>query len=114
MNKAVKSGQITDPDRLFNEISVKICEKYTEIGISLGLAGDMLTNELETGEMKMLQGNKKALKMLRLWRNSVTKDNFTYAVLAAALEKHGYRHFADKYCYTSIGNNYILCACPDE
>ena len=110
MNKAVKSGQITDPDRLFNEISVEICQKYTEIGISLGLAGNMLTNELETGEMRMLQGSRKALKMLQLWRESVKEDDLTYSVLAAALEKNGFGHCAHTYCYNRIGNHmYSLC-----
>ena len=47
----------------------------------------------------MLQGNRKALKMLQLWRDSVGEDNCTYSVLAAALEKHGYRRCAYKYCY---------------
>ena len=65
----------------------------------------MLTNELETGEMRMLQGSRKALKMLQLWRKSVTEDDLTYSVLATALEKNGFRHCADKYCYTRIGNH---------
>ena len=99
--KVVKSGQITDPDRLFNDISVPICKKYTEIGIELGLELEYLTNELETGKSEMQHGNLKALKMLKLWQQSTEEDNFTYAVLAAALEKHGFRSLAEKYCYTS-------------
>ena len=71
----------------------------------------MLTNELETGEFKMLQGSKKALKMLQLWRESVGEDKCTYSVLAAALEKHGFRRIAHIYCYTSsicAGNHMII------
>ena len=101
----MKSGPITDPDRLLNDLSAYIYDKYTEIGIELGLDYRVLRNELETGEFTMHQGSKKALKMLQLWRNSVKEDNFTYAVLAAALEKHGFGHCANKYCYTSIGNH---------
>ena len=104
------SGQITDSDRLFKNISIEICTKYTEIGIELGLQSIVLTNELETGAFMMLPGNRKAMKMLQLWRDSVNKDNFTYSVLAAALIKHGFHRCAYEYCYTSIGNHMeFLC-----
>ena len=106
------SGQITDSDRLFNNISIEICTKYTELGIELGLQSKVLTNELETGAFVMLPGNRKAMKMLQLWRDSVSKVkvNFTYSVLAAALEKHGFHRCAYEYCYTSIGNHMeFLC-----
>ena len=102
VQEVVKSGQITDPDRLFNNLALEICNKYTEIGIELGLEGKVLTNELETGEFKMLRGNRKALKMLQLWQQFVTEDSFTYSVLAAALEKHGFQRCAHEYCYTII------------
>ena len=102
----MKSSKITNPDRLFNDLSIDICDKYTEIGLELGLEGKVLRNELETGKFTMQQGNKKAIKMLQLWQQSVDEDNFTYSVLAAALEKHGFRSSAYKYCYiSSIGNN---------
>ena len=97
----MKSGKITNPDRLFNDLSIDICDKYTEIGIELGLEGKVLRNELETGKYTMQQGNKKALRMLQLWQQSVNEDNFNYSVLAAALEKHGFRNCAYRYCYTS-------------
>ena len=100
VQEVVKSGQISDPDRLFNILALEICNKYTEIGIELGLEGIVLTNELETGEFKMLKGSRKALKMLQLWQQSVAEDSFTYSVLAAALEKHGCRACSHKYCYT--------------
>ena len=101
VQEVVKPGQITDPDRLFNNLALDISNKYTEIGIELGLEGKVLTNELETGEFKMLPGNRKALKMLQLWQQSVAEDSFTYSVLAAALDKHGCRAYAHKYCYIS-------------
>ena len=61
----------------------------------------------------LLQGNKKASRMLQLWRDSVSEDNCTYSVLAAALEKHGYQRCAYKYCYitgipTRINSKLIL------
>ena len=96
----MKFGQITDPDRLFNNICLDISGKYNEIGIELGLQGKVLRDELETGEYKMLQGSKKAIRMLQLWQDSV-HDDFTYSVLAAALEKHGFMRCSLKYCYTS-------------
>ena len=103
MNKAVNKSErpdtITDPNRLFNELAFNISDKYFEIGIELGLEAQVLSNELESGKFMMLQGNRKALKMLQLWRDSVGEDNCTYSVLAAALEKHGYRRCAYKYCY---------------
>ena len=101
VQKVVKSGQITDPDRLFNNLALDICKKYMEVGIELGLEGIVLENELETGGFQMLKGSRKALKMLQLWQQSVAEDSFTYSVLAAALEKHGCRACAHKYCYTS-------------
>ena len=70
--KVVKSAQITDPDRLFNDLSLHICDKYMQIGIELGLSIEVLTSELETG---ILQGKRKALKMLQLWRDSVSKEH---------------------------------------
>ena len=97
----MKPGQITDSDRLFNDIAVYISDKYLELGIELGLPGQVLTNELETGILKMKIGSKKALKMLQLWRDSVDEDDCTYSVLAAALEKYGFQRCANKYCYTS-------------
>ena len=99
--KVVKSGQITDPDRLFNNLSVHICTKYKEIGLELGLRNEVLTNELETGILEMATGSKKALKMLELWRQSVKAEDFTYSMLAAALEKQGFQCYAHKYCYTN-------------
>ena len=116
--KVVKSGKITDPDRLFINLAKHIFERYTQVGIRLGLKGEVLTDELETGEFKMLIGSKKALKMLQLWQQSVTEDDCTYSMLAAALEKEGFKSCADKYCYTT-GNHVnvhqyiILCTCPD-
>ena len=97
----MKSGQITDHEHLFNNLSVNICNHYFNIGIALGLAFNVLTNELETGESKMLKGSMKALKMLHLWRDSVSKDDCTYSVLAAALEKHGLHRIAEEHCYTA-------------
>ena len=95
----MRLGQITDPDRLFKDLSLDIYDNCFEIGIELGLEDKVLRNELETGKFMLLQGNKKASRMLQLWRDSVSEDNCTYSVLAAALEKHGYQRCAYKYCY---------------
>ena len=51
MKKGVKVCQITDPDRLFNDLCLHICDKYMQIGIELGLSIEVLTNELETGTL---------------------------------------------------------------
>ena len=95
----VKSGQITNPDRLFNVLAKDIYDNYIEIGIELGLKDKVLRNELETGKFTTQQGSKKALRMLQLWRDSVGEHECTYSVLAAALEKHGLRRCAQQYCY---------------
>ena len=97
----MKSGQITDHEHLFNNLSVDICNHYFNIGIELGLAFNVLKNELETGKSMTWKGSRKALEMLHLWRDSVSKDDCTYSVLAAALEKHGLRRIAEKHCYTA-------------
>ena len=97
----VKSGQITDHGRLFNNLSLHLSDKYMQVGIELGLDDKVLRDELETGELKMQQGSKKALKMLQLWRDSVGEHECIYSVLAAALEKHGFQRCAHQYCYTA-------------
>ena len=116
-HKVVISGLIKDPDHLFNDLAAHIYPKYTKIGIELGLKSRVLEDELETGRFVLLQGSEKALKMLQLWQNDVTEDDFTYCKLAAALEKHGFRSIADTYCYTSCvcTGNHLLCmhACSD-
>ena len=90
-----------DADRLFSDLAVEISDKYTKIGIELGLPSEVLRDELETGELRMKKGSKKALRMLQLWKQSVNAENFTYSVLAAALVKCGFQHCAEKYLYTS-------------
>ena len=97
--RKIKSGQITEPDRLFSDLSKDIGEKYYRIGIALGLKFKYLENELDTGVFKMNPADMKAMKMLHLWRQSATENEFTYAVLAPALEKEELQHCADKYCY---------------
>ena len=97
----MKPGKITDSDRLFMNLSTEICNKYIEVGIELGLTSKSLINELETGVMQMQPGNRKALKMLQLWRDSVVDKDLTYSVLATALENQGYRRLANKYCFTA-------------
>ena len=99
MQERVKGGPITDHDLLFNDLAPEIHTKIEEIGIALGLSSTVLTDELETGKFANQQGSKKAFKMLQLWRDSVGGDKFTYSVLAAALEKHGFLRCAVKYCY---------------
>ena len=97
----VKSGQITNPDRLFNDLSKDIGVKYSDIGYELGLTFDVMENELETGTYENKTADKKAMKMLQLWKKSATEEEFTYAVLAAALEKWGLNSYAEQYCYTT-------------
>ena len=116
----MKSGQITDPDFLFNSLSLEIHHKYMEVGIELGLSHTVLHNELETGGMSMKTDSRKTMRMLHLWRDSVSEDDFTYSVLATALEKQGFLLCADKYCndVPSAGNHMnlfgeVLCVCPN-
>ena len=99
IKREVKPGQITGPDRLFSELSTDIGDSYMDIGIELNLTYKKLHNELETGEFKSKRGSEKAMKMLQLWKESATKENFTYAVLAAAFEKKGLTRCAEQYCY---------------
>ena len=103
----MKSGKITEPDSLFKDLSLDIHHKYKEVGIALGLQYKVLTNELESGVMLMGKDSDKAMKMLHLWRDSVSKEDCTYSVLAAALEKQGFLRCAQKYCYAvpSTGNH---------
>ena len=103
----VKSGQIVDPDRLFNDLSFVISEKYKAIGVDLGLNYQLLCNELETGKYEMKRGNEKAMKMLQMWQqsSSQSEDRFTYSVLATALEKYGFNEAAREFCYTKTTFN---------
>ena len=100
--KTVMSGTITDHSRLFNKIAKQIYKRYTGVGIQLGLTYEYLENELETGEIKMQPGNIKALRMLHLWKESVTEDECTYSMLAAALESEEYKKCAYEHCYTTL------------
>ena len=101
MSKVVKSGPIKDPDRLFNDISMDIGDKYMEVGIFLGLAYRMLRNELEIVQFNTLSVNRKAMMMLQLWKDNTPEGDLTYSALANALEKNGFIRCADKYCYTT-------------
>ena len=101
----MKTGQITDSDRMFNHLASIIYEKYTQIGVELGLKQNYLYNELETGMFNMKKGSEKALKMLQLWQQSVDDAHFTYSALAAALEQHGHKRAALKFCYTEASSN---------
>ena len=105
IDKVVKSGQINDPDRMFNDLSFVIHDKYMEIGVELGLNYQYLHNELETGMSVTERGNKKAMKMLQLWQQSINKYHFTYSVLATALEKYGFHDAARTFCYTEATSN---------
>ena len=98
---SVKSGSITVPDRLFNDLAPIIHEKYIQIGVELGLEYQILCDELEV----IKKGSEKAMKMLQLWRQSVDRDHFTYSELATALEKHGHKQAAHKFCYTEASSN---------
>ena len=103
MPKVLKPGSIKDPDRMFNDLAQDIGKYYAEIGVNLGLKQRRLDNELDSGHFMMLPDNKKAMKMLTMWKQSVTEESFTYSALAAALEKDDLlKECADKYCY--IGN----------
>ena len=97
--RKIKSGQITDPDYLFNDLSDEIGDKYLKIGLELKLTYKSLTNALDTGVFQMKPANEKAMKMLHLWKESATEETFTYAVLAAALEKYGLKSCAEEHCY---------------
>ena len=113
--KIVMSGTITDHSRLFNKIAKQIYQRYTGVGIQLGLTYEYLDNELETGEIKLRPGSTKALRMLHLWKESVTEEECTYSMLAAALKSEEYKKCAYEHCYTT-GNymiNNLFCACPD-
>ena len=68
----------------------------------------MLINDLESGGVKTLPGNRKSMKMLQLWQQSVAEEDFTYSKLAAALEKHGFQRCAYEYCYTGRHTNIPL------
>ena len=96
----MKSGAIKSPDRLFKDMSKDIGDKYEDVGIDLGVEYQTLQNELETVQYNTLPANRKAMKMLHLWKDNTTEGDFTYSKLANALEKNGLKRCADKYCYT--------------
>ena len=112
----VKSGQIVDPDRLFNDLSFVISEKYKAIGVDLGLNYQSLCNELETGKYETKRGNEKAMKMLQMWQQSTShsEDRFTYSVLATALEKYGFQEAARRFCYCNTKVTFNLRSKPEK
>ena len=82
-------------------MSKDIGDKFEDVGIDLGVAYQTLQNELEMVQFNTLPVNKKAMKMLHLWKDITTEEDLTYSKLAAALEKYDLTHCADKYCYTT-------------
>ena len=106
IDKVVIPGQINDPDRMFNDLSFIIHDKYMEIGVDLGLDYDYLHNQLETSGVSVKEtGNKKAMKMLKLWQQFINKDLFTYSVLATTLKKYSFHDTAYKFCYTDASKD---------
>ena len=115
IDKVVKSGQINNPDRMFNDLSFVIHDKYMEIGVDLGLGYDELHNQLETSGVSVTEtGNKKAMKMLKLWEKFIDKDLFTYSLLATTLEKYGFHDAAYKFCYTEASKDGSMIFCVHE
>ena len=100
MNEVLNSGQITDSDRMFKDLALVIHDNFMDIGLELGLEYQTLCNELESEKKR----SDKAMKMLQLWKQSTIGDNFTYSVLATALEKHGHERAAHKFCYTEASS----------
>ena len=103
----MKPGSIEEPDRLFKDLAQEIGAKYEEVGIDLSLTFRDLHNALDTGSSATLPAHKKALNMLMLWRDKSPEKDFTYAILATALEKNELQRFADKYCYMDHSGRYI-------
>ena len=101
--KFQKSDKITKSDCLFNDLAVSISEKYIQIGVKLGLEYDELIDELETGIFMTKRGSEKAMKMLQLWKKSVSEDDFTYSALATALEKFGFQN-----CIQKLRSHYLM------
>lgn len=101
LQKVLKGGPIQDFSKLFNDLGMDISDKYEEVGLELGLPYNTLRSELESGHTLMLQGHKKATRMLHLWKESADEESFTFKVLAAALEKRGLQRCAYDHCYTS-------------
>ena len=77
----MKSGPIKDLDRLFNNMSKDIGDKYGSVGINLGVTYQTLQKELETVRFNMLPVNEKAMKMLYLWKDNTPEGDFTYSSL---------------------------------
>ena len=71
MNEVVKSGLITDSDRMFKDLALVIYNDFMEIGLELGLTYQTLCNELESEKKR----SDKAMKMLQLWKQSIIGDN---------------------------------------
>ena len=99
--KVVKPGTIKDPDRMFKDMPRDIGVMYENVGIDLGIQYQTLQNELETVQFNTLPAYRKAMKILHLWKDNTPEGELTYSALAAALEKNGLIHCADKYCYTT-------------
>ena len=98
--RIIKPGPIMD-DKLFNDMAMDISDKYEEVGLELGVPYKVIRSELESGPFMMMQGHKKATRMLHLWREAQGEDGCTFKELATALEKRGLQRCAQEYCYTT-------------
>ena len=106
--RVVKPGSIKEPDRLFNQLAKEIGDKYKQVGIDLGLTFQNQQNALETGPYANAQADQRALKMLNLWQKQSPDKDFTYSILATALENNSLQRSADKYCYMDPPGIYIV------
>ena len=107
MKRVVKPGSINNPDIMFKELAQDIGNKYTQVGIDLGLTFQDQQNALDTGPYAMLPADQRALKMLNLWREQSLDKDFTYSILATALENNRLKRSAEKYCYMDHPGIYL-------
>ena len=77
-----------------------IGDKYMNVGIELGLSYRILKDKIDSVATSATSpASQKAMTMLQVWKDSVAEEDLTYSKLASALEKHGLKCCADKYCY---------------
>ena len=92
-------SDITDRDLM--SISHACGSKYVDLGIGLGLNYSTIMNRLGAHEGK--SEHLKAFEVLQEWKSR----DFSYDVLAQALEDIGLGRTALKYCYASDNFNHV-------
>lgn len=93
----LKEGKIAGGDKFLMDLAREIGGKWEEVGVALGVGFKALKSVMSSEGAK--SDHMKAFYMLQEWSDRAA-ENFTYEMLASALESAGLNTCAHEHCYT--------------